>query len=143
LTKLSRRLHKTQTSVVTNIFEDQELYREILRRDAGLHPKEGLNERHIEEVRAKAAARHDGSFEFGIGLDYGSDIGLNTVFAEDDTEWVQFPDRDQIHEAQSERDISREQRHLDAMADDIKSTAYPFSTPFYRLGENTLPSGTR
>jgi len=72
--------------IFSHIFRDQELYREIMRRDAGLQLKEGLNERHIEEVRAKAAVRHDGSFEFGIGLDYGSEIRLNTVFAEDDTE---------------------------------------------------------
>ena len=42
--------------IFSHIFGDQELYREILRRDAGLQLKEGLNEGHIEEVRAKAAA---------------------------------------------------------------------------------------
>jgi hypothetical protein len=112
--------------IFSHIFGDQELYREILRRDAGLTPRDGLNEEHIEEVRAKAAARQDGSFEFGIGLDYGSEIGLNTVFAEDDTEWIRFEDRDQIHEAQNNRGITRGNRRPDAVADDISLTAPPF-----------------
>jgi hypothetical protein len=112
--------------IFSHIFGDQELYREILRRDAGSTPKDNLNEEHIEEVRAKAAARQDGSFEFGIGLDYGSEIGLNTVFAEDDTEWIRFSDRDQIHEAQNDRGISQENRRLNAVADDISPTAPPF-----------------
>ena len=114
--------------IFSHIFGDQELYREILRRDAGLEPREGLNEEHIEEVRAKAAARQDGSFEFGIGLDYGSEIGLNTVFAEDDTEWIEFSDGDQLHKAQDNRGIPQENGRLKTMADDITSTAPPFST---------------
>jgi hypothetical protein len=112
--------------IFSHIFGDQELYREILRWDAGLRPNAGLNEEHIEEVRAKAAARQDGSFEFGIGLDYGSGIGLNTVFAEDDTEWIRFSDRDHIHEAQSDRGNFLENRRLNAVADDISSTTPPF-----------------
>lgn len=123
--------------IFSHIFGDQELYREILRRDAGLRPKEGLNEGHIDEVRAKAAAHRDGSFEFGIGLDYGSEIGLNTVFAEDDTEWIQFSDKDQLNEAQNDRGIPRESRRLDAVADDISTTAPP-----YRAALGILPSET-
>jgi hypothetical protein len=112
--------------IFSHILGDQGLYREVLRRDAGLRPNVGLNEEHIEEVRAKAAARQDGSFEFGIGLDYGSEIGLNTVFAEDNTEWIRFSDRNQIYEAQHDRGIPRENRRLSAVADDISSTAPPF-----------------
>lgn len=55
--------------IFSHIFGDQELYRETSRRDAGLVPREGLNEEHVEEVRAKAAALQDGAFEFSIGLD--------------------------------------------------------------------------
>ena len=124
--------------IFSHILGDQELYREILRRDTGVKPRDDLNEAHIEEVRAKAAARQDGSFEFGIGLDYGSEIGLNTVFAEDDTEWIQFSDKDQLHEAQNDRRIPRKNRRLETVAEDINATAPPFSTP---LG--TSLSGTR
>jgi hypothetical protein len=71
---------------------NQKLYREMMRRDAGLTLKEGLNVTRIKDVRVEAAACLDGSFEFGIGLDYGSEIGLDAVFAKDDTEWIQFAD---------------------------------------------------
>ena len=63
---------------VSNIKSD---IAKILRRNAGLKPREKLNEAHIEKGWAKAAARPDGSFEFGIGLEYGSEIGLTTIFA--------------------------------------------------------------
>jgi hypothetical protein len=112
--------------IFSHIFGDQELYREILRRDAGLAPREGWNEDHIEEVRAKAAARPDGSFEFGIGIDYGSEIGLNTVFAEDDTEWIRFLDGDQLNEAQSSRGIDEESKRLKTIPVDINTTPAPF-----------------
>jgi hypothetical protein len=111
--------------IFSHIFGDQELYREILRRDAGLTPREGWNENHIEEVRAKAAARPDGSFEFGIGIDYGSEIGLNTVFAEDDTEWIRFSDAGQLNEAQISRGIDEESRRLKTIPEDIKTTLAP------------------
>lgn len=125
--------------IFSHIFGDQELYREIVRRDAGLPPREGWNEGHIEEVRAKAAAREDGSFEFGIGLDYGSEIGLNTVFAEDDTEWVRFSDEDQLSDAQRDRGIAPKDRRLDNVPADINSTTRPFQTS---SADQTLPSDT-
>jgi hypothetical protein len=59
-----------------------------LRRDAGLILREGLNLTHIKEVRVEAAACQDRIFEFGIRLDCVSEIGLNTVFAGGDAEWV-------------------------------------------------------
>jgi hypothetical protein len=89
--------------------------------------REDLNEGHIEKFRIKAAARPDGVFEFGIGFDYGIEIGLNTVFAKDDTEWVRFSGRDQLHEAQNGRGVPHEDRRLKAVADDISSTAPPFA----------------
>jgi hypothetical protein len=105
-----------------------------LRRDAGLNPRGDLNEEHIEQVQAKAAARYDGSFEVGIRLDYGSETGLNTVFAEDDTEWIQSSNKSQIQQAQTQRGIPLESRRLDVVADDINSTAHPL---------HGLPSETR
>lgn len=111
--------------IFSHIFGDQELWREIVRRDAGLAPREGWNETHIEEVRAKAAAREDGNFEFGLGVDYGSEIGLNTVFAEDDTDWVRFEDEEQLRRVQDDRGIREEKRRLRTVAADIEDTAPP------------------
>ena len=126
--------------IFSHIFGDQELYREILRRDAGLTPREGWNEDHIKEVRDKAAARPDGSFEFGIGIDYGSEIGLNTVFAEDDTEWVEFSDGGQLREVQISRGIDEENRRLKTIPTDINTTLAPFHG---LAGGQDLPSDWR
>lgn len=115
--------------IFSHIFGDQELYREILRRDIGLPPNENFNAAHIEEVRAKAAAHPDGNFEFGIGVDYASEIGLNTVFAEDDTDWVTFADNEQLRRAQDDRAIPAEKQRLGPIAKDIINSTPPFSTP--------------
>lgn len=122
--------------ILSHIFGDQELYREIVRRDTGLPPREGWNEGHLEEVRAKAAARPDGSFEFGIGVDYGSEIGLNTVFAEDDTEWIRYADRERLDEVQEDRGIEGESKRLEDVPADINSTERPFHAS---ANTSTLP----
>ncbi|KAM0716513.1 hypothetical protein Q7P37_007958 [Cladosporium fusiforme] len=114
--------------ILSHIFGDQELYREIVRRDAGEPPREGWNEGHIEEVRAKAAAHPDGNFEFGIGIDYGSEIGLNTVFAEDDTDWIKYADQDHLEKIQNDRGIFGESKRLQDVPSDISSTTQPFRT---------------
>lgn len=126
--------------IFSHIFGDQELYREILRRDAGLKARKGWNEDHIKEVRAKAAARPDGSFEFGIGIDYGSEIGLNTVFAEDDTEWITFSDGGQMHEAQISRGIDEDNRRLKKISSDINTTLAPFHSLANAGRQDRLPS---
>lgn len=114
--------------IFSHIFGDQELYREILRRDSGLPPNENFNAAHIEEVRAKAAAHPDGNFEFGIGVDYASEIGLNTVFAEDDTDWVNFADSEQLRRVQDDRGIPAESHRLGPIAMDIGNSTPPFAT---------------
>ncbi|TKA66939.1 hypothetical protein B0A55_10723 [Friedmanniomyces simplex] len=98
--------------IFSRIFGDQEIWREAVRRDSlqttsslakqwmSGHPKDFFPQQHLEEVRKKAASREDGNFEFGIGLDYGSEIVLNTVFAEDDTEWLYFNDSSRLQEAE-------------------------------------------
>lgn len=112
--------------IFSHIFGDQELYREIARRDSGLPPRRGWNEGHIEEVRAKAAARPDGNFEFGIGIDYGSEIGLNTVFAEDDTEWIRYADHEHLNKVQDDRGIDEQSKRLQNISHDISNTVQPF-----------------
>ena len=101
--------------IFSHIFGDQEVWREALRRDGmesaqgklnHLKPWKGEREppkdfhahfdtSHIEEVRKKAEGRDDKNYEFGLGVDYESQIVLNTVFAEDDTEWGKFVDSDE------------------------------------------------
>lgn len=65
-------------------------------------------------------------------------IGLNTVFAKDGTEWIQFAARHQSHKAQSDCPISRENRHPKAVAVDITSTAPAFLTPLEAARRNEM-----
>ncbi|KAK3709710.1 hypothetical protein LTR37_010737 [Vermiconidia calcicola] len=126
--------------VLSHIFGDQELWREIVRRDSlsvgqrlksrwsGTASSERFPEAHINEVRMKAESRYDKNFEFGIGVDYGSEIGLNTVFAEDDTAWFSFDKEDNFINAQLEHGISPPNGHLSGISADISETLPPFWT---------------
>ncbi|GAB7360917.1 hypothetical protein MBLNU230_g0902t1 [Neophaeotheca triangularis] len=138
--------------IFSHVFGDQEVYREMLRRDAlspservrakvsGYGSRSHFNPEHIEEVRKKAAARHDGSFEFGIGVDYGSEIGLNTVFAEDDTEWAVFSNETQLKEAQESRGIDTYHQRMNSIQKDIEVSVPPFWT---FSNERSLPRWTK
>lgn len=126
--------------IFSHVFGDQEVYREMLRRDA-LSPSERMrakvsgwgsrshfNPDHIEEVRAKAAKHYDGTFEFSVGVDYGSEIGLNTVFAEDDTVWAEFNNATQLKEAQEFRGIDAQHQRMNTIQQDIADSVPPFWT---------------
>lgn len=128
--------------VFGHIMGDQSIWREAMRRDSlsqsqreaerliDTDPKSRVNypEQHIKEVRAKAALQDDGRFEFGIGMDYGSILGLPTVFSEYDTEWLTFHNKDQMRKAEQHLGILRDQSRLDELASDISSTVPPFWT---------------
>jgi len=125
--------------IFSHIFGDQEIWREMMRRDsmhaaARLgsklkgHPKDHFNLQHLDEVREKAANHPDRNFEFGIGVDSGSEIGLNTVFAEDDTEWVHYSDSNQLQKAQDDRKIHPRHRRLKDLPPDISASLPPFWT---------------
>lgn len=128
--------------VFGHILGDQSIWREAMRRDSlseaqreaerliDTDPKSRVNfpEKHIQEVRAKAAKQEDGRFEFGIGMDYESILGLPTVFSEHDTAWLKFHNKDQMRAAEQQLGITPEQSHLGELASDISGTDPPFST---------------
>nr|POF02611.1 hypothetical protein CFP56_58243 [Quercus suber] len=119
--------------ILSHIFGDQELWREALRRDArnvsshyhGEH--DHFNAKHIASVRKKAASRPDKNFEFGLGVDYGSEIALNTVFAEDDTDWLVFNNNHQLQSVQKARKIPGERQRANELAPDIAAGLPPFA----------------
>nr|POF15432.1 hypothetical protein CFP56_71928 [Quercus suber] len=119
--------------ILSHIFGDQELWREALRRDfhnvsSNYHGEhDHFNAKHIADVRKKAAGRRDKNFEFGLGVDYGSEIALNTVFAEDDTDWLVFNDQHQLQEAQKTHKIPNEQQRANELASDISTGLAPFA----------------
>ena len=119
--------------IFSHVFGDQEIWREAIRRDSlGYWDGKGdlhshFNEKHIKEVRDKAKARPDGKFEFGIGIDYGSEIVLNTVFAEDDTGWLTWNNENEIFKAQEERNVPPHHRAID-LPTDVQNALPPFWT---------------
>ena len=121
--------------IFSHIFGNQEVWREILRRDEAnatsvkANVEDSFNLDHIDEVRGKAASHKDRNFEFGIGLDYNSEITFNTEYAENDAEWVTFADPEQLSQVQLSRGIVGSRRsRLKSVAPDIANTAPPFWT---------------
>ncbi|KAK4494201.1 hypothetical protein PRZ48_014499 [Zasmidium cellare] len=136
--------------IFSHILGDQEVWREIVRRKTrgrlgewsdgifSRRPKIVFNEEHVKEVGAKAAEQEDQNLEFGLGLDYGSEIGLNTVFAEDDTAWLTWSNDSQLRAAEKTRGISPEASRIHDLAPDISQTIPPFGTS----SSEDLPSWT-
>lgn len=128
--------------VFGHILGDQSIWREAMRRDTltkaqraaeklvDTNPKSRVNfpDGHITEVRQKAKGQDDGRFEFGIGIDYESVLGLPTVFSETDTAWLTFHNKDQMHKAEQQVGILPGQSRLDELAKDIASTVPPYWT---------------
>lgn len=128
--------------VFGHLVGDQSIWREAMRRDSlseaqreaerliDTDPSSRANfpEQHIWEVRNKALLQEDGRFEFGIGMDYESKLGLPTVFSVEDTEWLKFNNKSQMRAAEQQLGITPDQSHLGKLASDISGTAPPFST---------------
>jgi len=66
--------------------------------------------------------------QFGLGLDYGSSLSLATVFAEDDTEWLQFDNGTTLEDARSARKIPHKGKSVQGLQSDIEQSRPPFST---------------
>jgi len=119
--------------ILSHIFGDQELWREAVRRtsnasDGDVELHRHFDPHHLDEVQKKAAEREDGTFEFGIGVDYGSEIVLNTVFVEDETAWHTFNNVSELMDAQAEHGITSPQGEQRDLSDDIARATPPFST---------------
>lgn len=128
-----------------HITGDQSIWREAMRRDSlsdaqkdaerlieANNPKSRWNwpESHFEEVRFKAG-QDDGRIEYGVGFDYGSEIGIPTVFSETDLEWLTFHNKAQMHRAEQQVGIASDKSRLDELASDIARTTPPFWTREY------------
>ncbi|KAM3420436.1 hypothetical protein BST61_g3709 [Cercospora zeina] len=130
--------------IFSHILGDQEVWREALRQDSrnnlqkmkeklegGYAPLHPFVPAHVEEVRRKAALRPDKNWEFGIGLDYGMEIGLNTVFSEDDTAWLHWNDTAELEMAEQREHVPPSHPYGVAnqtLAKDITDTQPPFWT---------------
>lgn len=132
--------------IFSHVFGDQEVWRESLRLQSSQASQEPLhpsNPKHIEEVRRKASERPFGNLEFGIGLDYESAIGINTVFSERDTEFLTWSNQSSLRAAEEAVGVpsGSEHGHMHDLPLDITETMPPFWT--YNNHEPDLPRFTK
>lgn len=109
------------------IFGRQQSYREVLRRKAGLKKNKSFTKDHLAKMRETLTTNPNGTYEFGIGLDYASEITANAAFSHDDFGLVTFSDPSSLQEARKEHRIGL----TDAMKpipSDIAKTLPPFWT---------------
>lgn len=115
--------------ILSEIYGHQQVWREILRRqDAdgfeSATPPVQFRQKDLDTVRDKASARTDQNYEFGIGLDYASELVLNTVFAENETAWIVASNESAVIAAEKEQRIDGPPRSILHNA-----TALGFSIP--------------
>ncbi|KAH6717613.1 hypothetical protein BKA61DRAFT_732070 [Leptodontidium sp. MPI-SDFR-AT-0119] len=129
--------HKgSDQNVFSQIFGEQEYQREVIRERYlsaskrfsrwlksafGMKEASVLDPHPTHKLMAPAAGA---PFEFGIGLDYASVLGHPTVFAEYDSEWVQYNDPASIEQASKKLGISSQ--HVHGLPDDIACSLPPF-----------------
>jgi hypothetical protein len=109
------------------IFGRQQSYREVLRRKAGLKSNKGFTKDHLAKVRETITNNPNGTYEFGIGLDYASEISANAAFSHEDYGLVTFSDSNSLQETRKNHKIGL----TDAMKPfppEISNTLPPFWT---------------
>jgi hypothetical protein len=109
------------------IFGRQQSYREVLRRKAGLGTNKGFTKAHLAAVKEEIKINPNGTWEFGIGFDYASEISANTAFSHDDYGLVKFSDPNSLQDARKEHRVGL----TDAMKPlprDISTSLPPFWT---------------
>ena len=129
--------------IFSHIFGDQEVWREAMRRDE-LSSFSRTNDfhshfkpKHIDEVRAKAATLPDGRWEFGIGIDYKSEVVVNTVFAEEDTAWHTQSSMSGLDRIQADNGVPEKYRTNDLSFDISQSLP-----PYWTFTDEPLPRWT-
>ncbi|KAG8624916.1 hypothetical protein KVT40_006667 [Elsinoe batatas] len=66
--------------------------------------------------------------EYGLGLDYESRLGLATVFAEEDTQWITYSNATSVQQARSECDVPSDNTRMDKCQEDVQGSRPPFWT---------------
>lgn len=117
--------------IFSQLFGEQEVHRELLRQEEmskSWFVRSGNDERKQRFKKEHLDAVRDKDVEFGLGVDYESAIGLATVFAEDDTEWLTHSNEEELRQADTVRGIDPSKSRLAGMLEDIAGTVPPFWT---------------
>lgn len=110
--------------ILSYLFGQQEAERQTFRVPTGLINKLMGSRRHTSAIDGPP----EPVMQFGLGLDYGSSLSLATVFAEDDTEWLQSDNGTTLEDARSARQIPHKEKPIQGLQSDIEQSRPPFST---------------
>lgn len=109
------------------VFGRQQSYREVLRRRAGLKANKGFTKDYLTKFRETITNNPNATYEFGIGLDYASEVSANAAFSHDDFGLVTFSDPNSLQEARKEHKIGLTDA-MKSIPSDISNTLPPFWT---------------
>lgn len=120
--------------IIAEILGDQELYREIVRRNSiswwnnlliGLFGDTNRISIKSDSTFASVTSENR-SFEFGLGVDSDSSISLATIFADNDTAWIRYKDVAQIDAVNKGMGIGATDSRVTALAPEIKQSELPY-----------------
>lgn len=121
---------KTDQQVFSQLFGEQSIHRELIRQNSGSSwgwissPfKPSIDRPKLPEQDAAAVADFR---DYGIGLDYSSAVGFNTIYASSDVEWLNHTNATQKAHADTARGISKS--HIERLTPDIAASLPPFWT---------------
>ncbi|KAF1345113.1 hypothetical protein BDV97DRAFT_41548 [Delphinella strobiligena] len=135
---------QTSHQVFSQIFGEQAIHREILRRESkgwlqsltGAFSTDArdtlFKPEHTELVKSRGRP-----LEFHVGLDYEGALGFTTESAHEDAAWIIFDDEERIYTANEVLGIKQEDSRIDSIQSDILG-ALP---PFWTFSEEGLPRG--
>ncbi|KAJ5692927.1 hypothetical protein N7462_002350 [Penicillium macrosclerotiorum] len=127
---------------LTQIFGKQEVVRELERRRTANRLKESLYEMlgisdavNITGISVRLEAGH--RYEYGIGVDYESQLFFNQILSRNDVEWVKFNNITKTSLLQGQFGVPREHRLL--LPEDIASLPNPFNQTRFAKEQTTSP----
>jgi hypothetical protein len=109
------------------VFGRQQSYREVLRRKAGLRANKKFTKEYLKKFRETITNNPNATYEFGIGLDYASEVSANAAFSHDDFDLVKFSDPNSLQDVRKEHNIGLTDA-LKPISQDISNTLPPFWT---------------
>lgn len=101
-----RAMGEDMQQTMNRLFGLQLGYREMLRRGVGMKANPVLKAEDIKLMRSYVDKRPNGTFEFSIGLDYGSELGMNTAWAGKESDTIYFDNPSSLQNARDTRGIS-------------------------------------
>ncbi|KAJ5092938.1 hypothetical protein N7456_008799 [Penicillium angulare] len=127
---------------LTQIYGRQEVIRELERRRTVNNAKEwlykliGIDEpTNITSISVRLETGH--RYEYGIGLDYESQLFFNQIYSRGDVEFIKYNDINKTSQFQGQHHVPREHRLL--LPDDIAALPNPYNQSRFAKDQTTHP----